>query len=154
MTSRVCWILLSPLFCYAQSNVLSVAPVDRVTAKAGGVAEARVTPQLRSGYHTQSNAPTDEYAIPFLVTWKPAPLESPEVVYPKPKMEKYRYTEAAVPIFSGDFVVVTRFKVPSNTPPGPVKITGKVRYQACTDTTGVCLPPATIEVPVGVDVVK
>ena len=159
MTSKVCWIFLSPLLFaalgHAQSNnVLSVAPLDRVTAKPGGIADARVVMQLRSGYHTNSNAPSDEFAIPFKVSWTPAPLESPEIVYPKAKMEKYRYTETPIPVFTGDFTVLTHFKVPVTAKPGPLKVAGKVRYQACSDVSGICLPPVTIEVSLPVDVVK
>jgi DsbC/DsbD-like thiol-disulfide interchange protein len=159
MTSKACWIfpslVLSSVLASAQANnVLSVAPLDRVTAKPGATLEARAIMQLRAGYHTNSNAPTDEFAIPFKVTWTPAPLESPEIVYPKPKMEKYRYTEAPIPVFTGEFTVLTHFKVPASAKPGPLKIAGKVRYQACSDQSGICLPPVTLDVSLPVDVVK
>ena len=75
-----------------------------------------------------------------------------EVTYPKPKMEKYSFSEKPISVFSGDFVVVTKFKAPADAPAGTVAVTGKLRYQACNDT--MCFPPKTIDVSQAVEIVK
>jgi hypothetical protein len=47
-------------------------------------------------------------------------------------------------VFTGDFKIVTRFRPKPTAPLGPTQVTGKIRYQACTDKE--CLPPKTVPV--------
>ena len=137
---------------FAQNNVLSIAPPDKVTAKAGSEVSAKIVAQLRTGYHCNSDKPSDDYLIPLKLTWTAAPLEVAAVVYPKPQMEKYAFSEKPLSVYSGDFEIVTKFKVPASAPPGPAVLTGKLRYQACNDR--MCLPPKTLDVSLPVTVVK
>lgn len=106
--------------------------------------DARLTVQLRNGYHVNSHAPLEDYLIPLRLTWNAPPFEAVETLYPKPKMEKYSFSSKPLSVFTGDFDLLTRFKVPANAPPGPGVLVGKLRYQACNDNS--CLPPKTIEV--------
>ncbi len=134
----------------AQINVLSIAPPQKVAAKAGSTVEAPITLQLRPGYHVNSDMPSDPYLIPLRLTWSPGTLESSAIVYPKPHSEKFSFSEKPLSIFSGDFNVTTRFKVPANAPAGQVLATGKLRYQACNDR--MCLPPRTLDVIVPLEI--
>jgi Disulphide bond corrector protein DsbC. len=151
-TFAIFWTILCPLLCFAQINHLSVATPEKFVAKAGGTGESKLTLQLRPGFHVNSNTPSDDYLIPLKITWAAGPLQVVEVTYPKPKMEKYSFSEKPISVFSGDFVVVTKFKAPSDAPAGTVAVTGKLRYQACNDT--MCFPPKTIEVSQAVEIVK
>jgi hypothetical protein len=108
--------------------------------------------ELRTGYHCNSNKPADEYLIPLKLTWTSGPLESPEVTYPAPQMEKYSFSEKPLSVYTGNFELVTKFKVSSSAMPGQVMATGKLRYQACTDR--MCLQPKTIEVSIPIDLIK
>jgi thioredoxin:protein disulfide reductase len=134
--------------------VLSVAGPSPppVQAKIGATVEAKLPLQLRTGYHVQSNTPTDKYLIPLRLTWNQRPLEAVAVSYPKPQMEKYAFSDMPQSVFSGNFDLVTKFKVPSNAIAGPTAITGKLRYQACNDN--MCLPPKTMDVSLQVDIVR
>jgi hypothetical protein len=123
-----------------------------VRAKAGAVAEARITFDLLDGYHVNSNTPSDRYLIPLKLTWNPGPLTAQEVVYPKPSMEKYAFSEKPLSVFSKQFDLVTKFNVASDARPGPLKLNGKLRYQACNDR--MCLPPRTLDVAVPVNILK
>lgn len=136
----------------AQGNVLTIAPPAKVTAKAGATVEINVTAQLRNGYHCNSNTPSEDYLIPLKLTWTPGPLEPAEVVYPKAHMEKYSFSDVPLSVYTGDFVIATKFKVAASANPGTAFLSGKLRYQACNDR--MCLPPKTIDVSVPVDVVK
>src|SRR5579872_6103622 len=89
---RVPALMLAASLSFAQNNVLSIAPPDKVTAKAGSPVSAKLVAQLRQGYHCNSDKPSDEYLIPLKLTWTAAPLEVAEVVYPKPQMEKYTFS--------------------------------------------------------------
>jgi Disulphide bond corrector protein DsbC len=133
-------------------NVMSVAPPAKLTAKQGSIATATITLKLQSGYHCNSDKPKDEYLIPLKLTWTPAPLEVTDVAYPKPQMEKFSFSPEPMPVFTGDFEVVTRFKVPASAAIGATVLAGKLRYQACNDR--MCLQPKTIDVLLPVDVTR
>jgi hypothetical protein len=143
---------LCPPRSFAQTNVLSIAPPAKLTAKAGAVATATLTLHLLPGYHCNSDKPKDEYLIPLKLTWTGTPLEVAEVIYPKPQMEKFSFSPEPMPVFAGDFEVVTHFKVPPSAAAGQMVIPGKLRYQACNDR--MCLQPKTIDVSLPVDIVR
>jgi len=143
--------LAAPL-CFSQGNVLTIAPPPKLSAKAGATVEAKITAQLRPGYHCNSNTPADDYLIPLKLTWTAAPLEVAGVVYPKPQLEKYAFSDKPVSVYTGDFDLVTKFKVPANAPMGPGVISAKLRYQACTER--MCLPPKTVDVSLPLEIVK
>lgn len=137
---------------FAQSNVLSVVPPQKLAAKAGTTATLALAVQLRAGYHCNSDKPKDEYLIPLRLTWTPAPLEVGEVIYPKPQMEKYSFSKDPLSVYTGDFEIVTKFKVPASAPAGSTVIAGKLRYQACNDR--MCLTPKTVDVSLPVEITK
>jgi hypothetical protein len=122
---------------------------EPVAAKAGTTVEVKLPLQLREGYHMNSNMPPDPYLIPLRLTWDSGPITS-EVVYPKPELHKVEFSPAPLPVFSGRFELLTRFKVPASAQPGLVNISGKLRYQACNDR--MCLPPKTVDLTLPVSV--
>ena len=105
---------------------------------------------LKAGFHVNSNAPAEDYLIPLRLTWAMGKIAAEDVLYPKPQFENYAFSKKPVSVFSGTFVIETRFKVPPDAPTGPATITGKLRYQACNERE--CLPPKTIEIQVPVEV--
>ena len=121
-----------------------MAPPQKVVAKRGAVAEARIQVALLAGYHCNSNTPSEDYLIPLHLAWSPGELESLGVTYPKPRMEKYEFSDKPVSVFTGKFELVARFKVAAKVPPGLGMLTGSLRYQACTDKA--CFPPRTVPV--------
>ena len=134
------------------NNVLGVFPSAPLQAKIGATVDAKLPLQLRPGYHLNSNTPSDAYLIPLKLTWNPGPLEAEGVFYPKPQLEKYSFSDKPLSVFSGTFVLVTRFKVPADAIAGPTAMIGKLRYQACNDT--MCLTPKTIDVGLQVNIVR
>ena len=89
-----------------------------MSAKAGATAQIKLTAELRAGYHCNSNTPSDDYLIPLKLTWTAAPLEVAGVDYPKPQMEKYSFSDKPLSVYTGNFDLVTRFKVPASAPAG------------------------------------
>lgn len=132
------------------SNILSVQDPPALAARRGTAVQAKLKVSLRPGFHVNSNTPSEDYLIPFKLTWTPGPLESPAVAYPKAQMEKYEFSDKPISVFTGDFDLNTSFKVPAGAPVGPTVITGKLRYQACNDKS--CFPPKTAEVKMTVQV--
>lgn len=143
--SRAAALAIFACAAFAQSSsILTVAEPQKLVVERGKEASCVLKVSLQRGYHANSNAPTESYLIPFKLTWGSGPLESAEVVYPKPKMEMFEFTEQPIPVFGGDFEIVTKFRRAPNAALGPGFIVGKLRYQACNDK--MCLPPKTVEV--------
>ena len=150
LTAAVCSFILP---CFGQNNnVLTVAPPEKVTAKIGSTTQVKVSLVVREGYHCNSNKPLDDYLIPLKLTWAAGPLESPEVSYPSPQMEKYSFSPTPLSVYTGNFDLMTKFKVSASATPGQAIITAKLRYQACNDR--MCLTPKTIDVSVPIDIIK
>lgn len=110
----------------------------------------RLKAQLQPGYHVNSNTPSEDYLIPLKLTWSKEPLQAEQVIYPKPQMEKYAFSDKPLSVFSGSFEIVTRFKAPADARNGMAIMNGKLRYQACNDRE--CLAPRNLDVAVSVDI--
>ena len=144
-------VLLSLASLLAQiSPVLTVKTPPPPVGKRNATLTARVTLEMRGGYHVNSSTPADEYLIPLKLSWDGAPLETLDVAYPTPDLANYSFSKKPVSIYSGRFDVVTRFRVPANAPLGPLVLAGKLRYQACNDST--CLPPKIVDVKLPVEI--
>jgi hypothetical protein len=139
-----------PINAVAQTNVLLMPKPEPVAARAGATLEVKLPLQLREGYHVNSDKPPDPYLIPLRLTWDSGLITVAEVIYPRPENRKVDFFAGPLPVFSGHFELLTRFKVPASAPPGLVNVAGKLRYQACNDR--MCLPPKTIDVTVPVSV--
>lgn len=137
---------------FGQPNILTVTPPDRLMVKAGTMAEVKLAVQLRDGYHANSNAPMDEYLIPMKLTWSKTGFDAGEILYPKPQLEKYSFSDKPLSVYTGSFEITTRFKIDKDVFPGPSILSGKLRYQACTDR--MCFQPKTVDISLPVDITK
>jgi hypothetical protein len=148
---RVSALLAVAVGLWAQAGaILTVVAPPRSAVTRSSDAGIKLSVRLRSGYHVNSSTPADEYLIPLGLTWNPSPLEVREIVYPKPRMESYSFSSKPLSVYTGDFEILTRFKVPAQAPVGASVVTGRLRYQACTSSA--CLPPRTVEVRLPVDI--
>jgi hypothetical protein len=120
----------------------------KLVARRGASVESKLSVTLKEGYHTNSNTPSESYLIPFKLTWDESRVKTLGITYPKAHMEKYEFTNVPLSVFTGSFDIVTKFQVPAAAMDGPGVIAGKLRYQACTQTT--CLPPKTVDVKIPV----
>lgn len=118
--------------------------------KRGAEVEIRLKAQLQQGYHVNSDKPTDDFLIPLKLTWAKDPLQTEQIIYPMPQMEKYAFSPNPLSVYSGTFEIATKFKAAPAAAPGPAIMNGKLRYQACNSKE--CLPPKTIDVAVTVDI--
>jgi hypothetical protein len=132
------------------SSVVNVVAPEKVIAKRNATQTIDFRVQVKSGYHVNSNTPDDEYLIPLKFTFDPAAVQVTDVVYPKPSMEKFQFSNKPMSVFQGDFKTQAKLKVPATAPAGPSTLIGKLRYQACNDR--MCLPPRTLEIKIPVEV--
>lgn len=156
MASRNYWTilatsaLLSTSLAMAQTPFLMVKAPAGMVVKKGATVDVKVTATLNEGFHLNSHTPTEDYLIPLTLKWE-GPLEAVDVVYPKPQMEKYSFDDKPLSVLTGQFPLITKFKAPAGTSPGPVTLNGKIRYQACNNNS--CFAPKTVPVTLTVQVV-
>jgi len=130
---------------WAQGNQYLSAEAQKVAAKRGTAVEAKIAVSVQPNFHVNSNTPSDAYLIPLKLTWTPGGvLEPGPVVFPKPQMEKYEFSDKPLSVFTGDFNLTAKFTVPAGASQGPGIMVGKLRYQACNNNS--CFPPKTLEV--------
>jgi hypothetical protein len=110
----------------------------------GAAATVVLKASLPSGYHANTNKPTEAYLIPMTLKWTTGPLEMTTVDYPKGTMEKYSFSDKPLSVVTGDFSITTKFKVPASAASGPAAQNGTLRYQACDNKA--CYPPKTVPV--------
>ena len=104
-----------------------------------------------SGYHVNSNTPSEEYLIPLKLTWtSTGALEGGAITYPKGALEKYEFSEKPISVYTGNFDLTATFKVAATAPAGPGAAVGKLKYQACSNRA--CFPPKTVDVNVSYQV--
>lgn len=132
------------------SGALTLGQIEPATAKRGSEFIQKIPLHLKAGYHCNSNTPADDYLIPLKLTWIPGPVTADQVIYPKPQQENFAFSSKPVSVYTGTFVIETKFKVPPIAPSGAAKLRGKLRYQACNEKE--CLPPKTIEIEVPIDI--
>jgi hypothetical protein len=145
-------LISAAALCQPTQNVVKVAPLDAIQAKAGATVTVALSVQVDPGFHVNSNKPADPYLIPLKLTWSPGALEAGAITFPKPRLENYGFSDKPVSVFTSNFEIVTRFKIKPGAAPGPGIIPGKLHYQACNDHE--CLTPKTIDVNLPVEVVK
>ncbi|MCU1325684.1 MAG: hypothetical protein JWN34_1054 [Bryobacterales bacterium] len=123
---------------------LKVEAIPTVKAAKRGVVTVVVKASLPSGYHANTNKPTEAYLIPMTLKWTPGPLEMTAVEYPKGTLEKYSFSDKPLSVVTGEFSIATKFKVAASTGSGPAAQNGILRYQACDNKS--CYPPKNVPV--------
>jgi len=144
------YLALAGLLCAQNSPAVTAVPPPRAVGVRNAAFSAKISFQVRNGYHVNSNAPNEDYLIPLRLTWNPLPLQLVETVYPKPVLESYSFSSKPVSVYLGDFEIVARFMVPATAALGPLMLNGKLRYQACNNSA--CFPPRTVEVKLPVEI--
>jgi len=133
---------------WAQDNGhLKVGQPTKAAGKRKAAVEVRIPVMVDAGFHVNSNTPSDDYLIPLKLVWTPGGgLVGGDVVYPKPELQKYSFSDKPLSVFTGNFDLIVKFQVAPDAPAGPGAKAGKLRYQACDDKA--CYPPKTVDVSV------
>ncbi len=159
IASALLWIAAHPLAAPAQTSVVglnslsavvSVSAPEKVVARKNQLVTVDFTVDIKSGYHVNSNTPADEYLIPLKLTLTEGPAALQEVVYPKPTLEKFEFSQKPVSVFQGVFKTQAKIKILPGSAVGSTFINGKLRYQACNDR--MCLPPRSLDVKVPLEI--
>ncbi|HEX2059702.1 MAG TPA: cytochrome c biogenesis protein CcdA [Thermoanaerobaculia bacterium] len=104
--------------------------------RTGDEVEGTIVATIADGWHVNSNAPTEEFAIPTVLELDPATAELIEAHYPTHAMKAFEFSGGKeLAVYDGRFEIPFRAKLK----PGATKIGATLKYQACSDR--VCLPP-------------
>ena len=132
--------------------VKAKAEQDAYRVKLGATLQAGVVIDIDSGYHINSNRPLDKFLVGTTFKVEPqAGLSAGRVVYPKPKMQKFSFSEQPLSVYSGRAIIKLPARAAAKLPLGAQTLKAKLKYQACSNQA--CFPPKTIEVTIGIEVV-
>jgi DsbC/DsbD-like thiol-disulfide interchange protein len=127
------------------SGYLAVSDPQKVVGKRGAAVQVKIPVTVKTGFHVNSNKPSEEYLIPLKLTWtSTGALEGGSVDYPKPALQKFEFSDKPISVYMGNFDLTATFKVGANAAAGPGSAAGKLKYQACSDRA--CFPPKTVDV--------
>lgn len=134
----------------AKPAVVGVTVKGPVTAKRGASVPVPVVVTVAKGYHVTSSDPGDRYLKPLRLSWDAGALEPGAPRYPKAVSRRYPFSEGKLSVFEGSFTIEQELRIPASAPQGFGSLTGKLYYQACTETE--CLPPATVPIRLSYDI--
>jgi thiol:disulfide interchange protein DsbD len=107
--------------------------------KPGAKATAAIVLDIQPGFHAQSRTPLEDFYVKFEAKLDDNPaIKVGEVVYPEGEEKTYPAL-GKLSVYEGQVGVRIPIELKPDAQPGPLKITGKLRYQLCDDS--VCFPP-------------
>ncbi len=129
----------------ADAPVALKAELTPTVARPGRTVRAVVKVHVADGFHIQAHKPGDPSMIPTVLTWNAAPaLRVGKTVYPVPQTEKLAFSDAPLLVYGETAILRTPVTVKPGTKPGAYKLTGTLRYQAC--SAEACQAPAKLPV--------
>ncbi len=136
--------LASPALA-APDRVSLVLEASDGAARRGEIVAIEAVAEIAAGWHIHSNKPPEPYLIPTVLTLDvPAGFADPEVVYPPAEDQTFSFApDLVLSVYDGKLGIAAGVMVPADFSGDRFKISAKLRYQACNDTT--CAPPATAD---------
>ena len=137
-------IVLSAPACFAKPGK-SVVDVKLLTATdaahPGAVLQVVVVAEIHDGYHLNDHHLTGKYLIPTAIKWDSHSGVTPgEAVYPAGEMRKFKFSSTRLSVYEGRLLIGATLRLAADLAPGEYELTGRLSYQACTNTA--CLPPS------------
>ncbi len=125
----------------SEATISAYLSVDKLTP--GSRFRVAVAVNLAGPWHVNANPVSLEGLIPTTLEFQPPPsISIDRVVYPSGVRTKVGWADEPVALYTGRAIILAEGRVIANAKPGPVKIEGSVRYQACDDR--ICVAPKTV----------
>ncbi len=127
--------------------------VSAESVATGGSAEVTVAVEIKGGIHIQAHKPTEDFAIPTVLTLEKAEgLTFGEVKYPEPVLRTYpAISETPLAVYDGKIELKFPVAVAKDAAAGAREIKGTLKFQGCDDK--VCYSPAKVEIKISITVV-
>jgi thiol:disulfide interchange protein DsbD len=151
-------VLFGALADYAQqptpqgeAKITALLSVDKLTPNARF--RLAVVIDVSEHWHVNANPPSAEGLIPTTLTLQPPQsIVIDRITYPKGTSTKVAWNDDPVALYTGHAIIFADAHVSATATPGPVKIEGSVRYQACNDS--VCIAPKNVPIVLGTEIVE
>ena len=119
-------------------SIRTIAPDQPL--KAGKPATITIELSIASPYHINSDRPLEDYLIPTTLEFAPYPgLTFGKTAFPPAAMKKFSFSDSPMSVYEGVIRVSVEIVADSSLKQKDIVLQGKVRYQACDDST--CLRP-------------
>ena len=148
--ARLMGVLLLAGFVSAQNAgdkpFVIMAPVGNVQVRAGATKDVPMDFRIGSEFHINSHTPKSPLLIPTALKLTPPPqVTVADVKYPAGEDQSFPFSpDEKLNVYSGEFSIDARLKVPANTPAGTYPVKGELHFQACDRSA--CYPPHSIPV--------
>lgn len=138
-------LLASPLW------PVPVANVEPPELPAGGRGRIVVAIEVPDGCHIQSHTPAEPFLIPTTLDLEGSDgLTFGPASYPVGDTERFDWTPVELNVYRGRVEIEVPVLVEAGASPGRRTVSGRVRYQGCTENA--CLPPAETSVRVSLEI--
>jgi hypothetical protein len=136
----------------APSITMVQPPITVVTHGKGGSVDLQF--RIGSGFHVNSNTPTQEYLIPTALKLNaPTDIVVGRITYPAGEPMAFSFApEEKLSVYSGAFTIGVIVRPLASVLPGKYEFRGKLKYQACDKAA--CYPPKELPVEFEIKVVK
>jgi hypothetical protein len=162
--NAVLGLLLLPLFCAqlisqddipgkkAPSITMVEPPITVVTRGKGSSVDLQF--RIGSGFHVNSNTPTQEYLIPTSLKLNaPTDIVIGRITYPAGEEMAFAFApDEKLSVYSGAFTIGVIVRPLASVLPSKYEFRGKLKYQACDKAA--CYPPKELPVEFEIKVVK
>jgi thiol:disulfide interchange protein DsbD len=119
-------------------SVRAIAPDESL--EAGKPASITVELDISKPYHINSDHPLEDYLIPTTLELDPQPdVVFGKAIFPAAQVKKLPVSDSPMAVFEGIVKIAVEMTPVSNLTPKDIAVKGRIRYQACNDST--CLPP-------------
>jgi hypothetical protein len=108
---------------------------------------------IPQGCHIEPHKPSEPFLIPTeLLIEPPEDMTVRAVIYPPDEERTCKWSPAVLRVYRGTVALTAPIQVHTHAWPGARPLSGRVRYQGCTEA--VCLPPAEQHFDATLDVVE
>ncbi len=158
-TLLLAWLSCSPLASQddipgkkAPSITMSEAPLTVVTRGKGASVDLQF--RIGSGFHVNSNTPTQEYLIPTALKLNaPTDIVVGRITYPPGQEMAFAFApDEKLSVYSGAFTIGVIVRPLASVLPGKYEFRGTLKYQACDNAA--CYPPKQLPVAFEIKVMK
>jgi thiol:disulfide interchange protein DsbD len=134
-----------------EASVATLLSVDKLAADAPF--RVAVIIDVAEHWHINANPANAEGLIPTTLTLPSiGSVVIDRIVYPKGATTKVSWSDEPMALYRGHTIIFAEGHVSAAAQPGPVKLEGTLRYQACNDQ--VCIAPKTIRVVIETEIVS
>jgi hypothetical protein len=138
----------------ARTPSVTMSPAPLATMERGSAHPVELHFHVGTGFHVNSNTPTEEFLIPTALTLEaPTDIVIGRVTYPAGELASFPFApEQKLSVYTREFTVWVSVRPLASILPNRYAIHGTLKYQACDNAA--CYPPKRLPVEFNVKVIK